>query len=954
MEVQNIGSGRVFMRPLLLLLLCLLVPMGVRGRVRNASASSSRPSIVNVGALFAFDSIIGKVVKPALAAAVDDVNSDKNILAGTTLNLITQDSNCSGFLGIVEVMQLVGKDVVAIIGPQSSVTAHVISHVVNELHVPLMSFSATDPTLSTLQYPYFLRTTHSDYFQMYAIADVVEYYGWREVIAIFVDDDYGRNGISVLGDALSKKRSKISYKAALPPGAPRSVINDLLGRVNLMESRVYVVHVNPDSGPTVFSVANDLRMMVSGYVWIATDWLPSVLDSSEPVDPDTMNLLQGVVALRHHTPDSNLKKGLISRWSNLQQQGNATLSLNSYGLYAYDSVWLVAHALDHFLNEGGNISFFNDPMLHDANGSTLHLNELRVFEGGQRLIQKLISMNFTGLTGQVQFDSERNLIHPAYDIINIIGSGSRRVGYWSNYSHLSVFAPEILYRKPPNISTSSQQLYSIIWPGETTTKPRGWVFPNNGNPLRIGVPNRVSYKEFVGKERDNEVKGFCIDVFEAALSVLPYPVLHTYVLHGDGSRTPSYNGLVKMVSENKFDAVVGDITIVTSRTKVVDFTQPYIESGLVIVAPVKEVNSSAWAFLKPFTLPMWCVTGAFFLFVGAVIWILEHPKNTEFRGPPRQQIVTVFWFSFSTMFFAHRNSYALWLLGPNTGQNTVSTLGRLVLILWLFVVLIINSSYTASLTSILTVQQLSSGIEGIDSLILSAEPIGVQDGSYALNYLTAELNIAKSRLVTLKNQEAYVTALQRGPKNGGVAAIVDELAYVEVFLSNTKCQFKIVGQEFTKSGWGFAFPRDSPLAVDLSTAILTLSEHGDLQRIHDKWLSRRSGCPMQANQVGAYRLSLRSFWGLFLICGIAFFLALTVYFSRVVCQFRKYRPEEAEVVEPDGSGSSSQHPSHSTTFKHLIDTLDKKETEIKNKPKRKSSDSKQQQTSQISDASSPA
>lgn len=55
------------------------------------------------------------------------------------------------------------------------------------------------------------------------------------------------------------------------------------------------------------------------------------------------------------------------------------------------------------------------------------------------------------------------------------------------------------------------------------------------------------------------------------------------------------------------------------------------------------------------------------------------------------------------------------LLGPNAGENTVSALGRLVLILWLFVVLIINLSYMASLTSILTVQQLSSRIEGLDS-----------------------------------------------------------------------------------------------------------------------------------------------------------------------------------------------------------------------------------------------
>ncbi|KAG4933858.1 hypothetical protein JHK87_047860 [Glycine soja] len=142
----------------------------------------------------------------------------------------------------------------------------VISHVVNELHVPLLSFGATDPTLSALQYPYFVCTTQNNYFQMYAIADFVDYYRWKKVIAIYVDDDNGRNGVSVLGDAMSRKRAKISYKAVFPLGATESDISDLLNEVNLVESRVYVLHVNPDHGLTLFSIAKRLRMMDSGYV----------------------------------------------------------------------------------------------------------------------------------------------------------------------------------------------------------------------------------------------------------------------------------------------------------------------------------------------------------------------------------------------------------------------------------------------------------------------------------------------------------------------------------------------------------------------------------------------------------------------------------------------------------------------------------------------------------------
>ncbi|WOL15141.1 glutamate receptor 3.4-like isoform X1 [Canna indica] len=917
--------------PLLALCFCAALV----GAMAASGNSSSRPIEISIGALFTFDSTIGRAAKVAIELAVDDVNRNSSVLAGTRLKLTTQDTNCSGFLGTIEALQLLEKKVVAIIGPQSSGIAHVISHSVNELHVPLLSFAATDPTLSSLQYPYLIRTTQNDLFQMNAIADLITNYGWREVIAIFVDDDYGRGGISALDDALAKKRSKISYKAALPPNADKTVINDLLVKVNLMESRVYVVHVNPDSGLTVFSVAKSLGMMGSGYVWIVSDWLASVLDSTSTPNQDTMDLIQGAIVLRQHTADSNLKRSFVSRWANIVRTGNASPSLNTYGLYAYDSVWLLAHAIDQFLNEGHTISFSDDPKLHDSNGSSLHLSSLKYFDTGDRLLKKLLLTNFTGVTGQVQFDSDGNLIHPAYDILNIGGTGSRTIGFWSNYSGLSVVAPEVLYAKPPNVSTTNQQLYNAIWPGETTTKPRGWVFPNNGKSLRIGVPYRTSYKEFVSRDNSPDgVKGFCIDVFKAAVNLLPYPVPYSFILFGDGLKNPSYNDLVGKVYENYFDAAVGDISIVTNRTRIVDFTQPYIESGLVIVAPVKEGTSSPWAFLKPFTIQMWGVTGVLFLFVGAVVWILEHRSNTEFRGSPRQQLVTIFWFSFSTMFFAHR-------------ENTVSTLGRFVLIIWLFVVLIINSSYTASLTSILTVQQLSSGIQGLDSLISSSDPIGFQVGSFAKNYMMEELNVAESRLVSLNNPEAYAKALELGPKNGGVAAIVDELPYIELFLSNN-CKYKTVGQEFTKSGWGFAFPRDSPLAVDLSTAILTLSENGDLQRIHDKWLAR-TGCSSGDSEIDSNRLSLRSFWGLFLICGLACFLALIVFFMRIFCQYSRYSSqEEAGSFELE---RSFKRPTRLTSIKDLISFVDKKEEEVKSVIKRKSSD-KQQQSSQISDGQS--
>lgn len=239
-------------------------------------------------------------------------------------------------------------------------------------------------------------------------------------------------------------------------------------------------------------------------------------------------------------------------------------------------------------------------------------------------------------------------------------------------------------------------------------------------------------------------------------------------------------------------------------------------------------------------------------------------------------------------------------------------------------VLIISSSYTANLTSILTVQKLSSPIEGISSLISSKDRIGYQESSFIKSYLVKELGILESRLVPLNLPEDYEKALNDGPENGGVVAIVDERPYIELFLS-TRCQFSIVGQEFTKNGWGFAFPRDSDLAVDISTSILKLSENGELQRIHDKWLIR-SACSSQGSKFSVDRLELKSFKGLFLICGSACFLALFVYLVLIIHQYTRHKPDPSE---------STRRSLRSGRLQSFISFVDEKDESVSTTPRSK-------------------
>lgn len=84
-----------------ILSLWLLLSSGVlsNGMIANVS---SRPAVVNVGAIFALNSTIGKVAKIAIEEAVKDVNSNSSVLHGTKLVVKIRDCNCNVFVGMIE------------------------------------------------------------------------------------------------------------------------------------------------------------------------------------------------------------------------------------------------------------------------------------------------------------------------------------------------------------------------------------------------------------------------------------------------------------------------------------------------------------------------------------------------------------------------------------------------------------------------------------------------------------------------------------------------------------------------------------------------------------------------------------------------------------------------------------------------------------------------------------
>ena len=76
------------------------------------------------------------------------------------------------------------EEVQAIIGPQRSKEARFVIELGRKAQVPIISFSATSPSLSPSQNPFFIRTTPDDSAQVKAIVDIVKAFGWREIVPI--------------------------------------------------------------------------------------------------------------------------------------------------------------------------------------------------------------------------------------------------------------------------------------------------------------------------------------------------------------------------------------------------------------------------------------------------------------------------------------------------------------------------------------------------------------------------------------------------------------------------------------------------------------------------------------------------------------------------------------------------------------------------------------------------
>jgi len=140
-----------------------------------------------------------------------------------------------------------------------------------------------------------------------------------------------------------------------------------------------------------------------------------------------------------------------------------------------------------------------------------------------------------------------------------------------------------------------------------------------------------------------------------------------------------------------------------------------------------------------------------------------------------------------------------------TGERVVSNLARFVVVVWVFVVLILVQSYTASLTSLLTVEQLRPAITDVNQLLKNKMNVGYLEGSFVYGILK-EMNFQESQLIRYQSPQECNELFIKGSANGGIDAAFDEVPYVKQFLGIYSCshsKYVMVEPRFKTGGFGY-------------------------------------------------------------------------------------------------------------------------------------------------------
>jgi len=311
-----------------------------------------------------------------------------------------------------------------------------------------------------------------------------------------------------------------------------------------------------------------------------------------------------------------------------------------------------------------------------------------------------------------------------------------------------------------------------------------------------------------------QLKGFSVDLWDA--------VAKEANLQFEMQNLESVPAMLEAVKTKQADVAIAAISITAERHAMMDFSQPYFDSGLQILVASNAARSGTVFGNLSHQFMNWStvrVVGLVLLVMFAIshlVWWFERRRNPEmYPEPYGPGVWESFWWTISML-----------CTGGCEAKGPMGVPARLVAILWMVVSIVLIAYFTAAVTTEMTVKSLTGDISGPGDLP------GVKVGTVAASTAETWLKKNKAKVSPYPDVASAIAALN----SGELKAVVYDAPVLRYYLSKKiGTRLRLVGPVFEKQSYGIGLQQDSPLRVPINRALLALNERGFIDELLKKW-----------------------------------------------------------------------------------------------------------------------
>ncbi|XP_022616714.1 glutamate receptor ionotropic, NMDA 2D-like [Seriola dumerili] len=486
------------------------------------------------------------------------------------------------------------------------------------------------------------------------------------------------------------------------------------------------------------------------------------------------------------------------------------------------------------------------------------------------------------------FNSDGYLSNPLLDVISYTnGRGWEEVGWWENghlrlryhpWSRYGSFLKPLDDSQHLRVVTLEERPFVIVEPAD----------PGTSSCIRDSVPCRMPVNSSLVVDGTGPMKhcckGFCIDVLKRLAKIVGFTYDLYLVTNGRHGKNidGEWNGMVGEVVSNRADMAIGSLTINEERSEVVEFSVPFVETGISVMVSRSNGTVSPSAFLEPYSPAVWVMMFVMCLSVVAVtVFIFEFFSPVGYNRSLQSAKK-----SGGSKFTIGKSVWLLWALVFNNSvpvENPRGTTSKIMVLVWAFFAVIFLASYTANLAAFMIQEEYIDTVSGLSDkkfqqpteqyppLRFGTVPNGSTEENIRSNYPNMHQYMIRN------NQKGVEEAIDN-LKTGKLDAFIYDAAVLNYMARKDEgCKVMTIGsgKVFATTGYGIALHKNSRWKRPLDLALLQLVGDDEIDMLERLWLS--GICHNDKIEVMSSKLDIDNMAGVFYMLLVAMGLSLLVF-----------------------------------------------------------------------------